>query len=315
MTENLGLAITVGENVMVNVFVLFLLMGIGFLLAKKEILTPNGVRQMTEVVLTAVVPCVIINAYQREFDPAMAHNLCYAFLFAIIMHVLGIVFVPLLFKKHEDKKDRISVFSVIYSNCGFIALPLVQSLYGNDGVFYAVAYITVFNILYWTHGIYIYTRDIKQLSFKKAFTTPGVLGTLIGVALFFLRIHLPEPLLKTVSFMAALNTPLPMIILGTYLVGLNLKETVRDFSLWAVCFMRLIAAPIIGIVMARLMHLPNVAAMSLIVSCACPVAAVATLFAVRYGLDSKYPSRIVSVSTLLCIITIPPVMFLAAILL
>ena len=115
--------------------------------------------------------------------------------------------------------------------------------------------------------------------------------------------------------MAALNTPLPMIILGTYIVKLNIKETLKNHSLWAVCALRLLAAPLLGMGVAKLMHLPEVVSMTLVLSCACPVAAVATLFAVRYGLDSEYPSQTVSVSTLLCIATIPLSMFIAAIIL
>lgn len=313
MAENLMLAISVGKNVTENVLVLVLLMAIGFFLSKKKILSPESVKQLTEVVLTVVIPCVIINAYQRDFDPSMARNLCRAFLLALVVHAVCIALAPLIFKKREDKKDRIRKLSFIYSNCSFIAIPLVQSLYGSDGVFYAVAYITVFNIFVWTHGIYLYTRDVKQLSLKKAFTTPGFLGTVAGVAMFFLKIRLPSPVVKTLSFVADLNTPVPMIILGTYLTGLNLKETVKDLSVWAVSFLRLIAAPIIGIFAAKMMNLPENAAMSIVLSCACPVATISALFAVRYGLDREYASEIVSVSTLLGILTIPAVMFFATI--
>lgn len=311
MAESLKLGIAVGENVVLNVFVMFLLMAIGFMLAKKKILTPDGVKQMTEMLLMTVVPCVIIDAYQRDFDIGMVKNLGLALFFATLMHIICIVIAPLVFRPREDKKDRISIFSVIYSNCGFMALPLIQSLYGSEGVFYAVAYITVFNILYWTHGIYVYTKDIKQLSFKKAFTTPGVLGTLIGLVLFFLRIELPLPVAKTVSFMAALNTPVPMIILGTYLVNLNLKKTIKDGQLWAVCIFRLLVFPVIGIFVSTLINLPESVSMPLILSCACPAAAVATLFAVRYNLDSEYASETVSVSTLFSILTIPIILILA----
>ena len=204
------------------------------------------------------------------------------------------------------------MFSVIYSNCGFMALPLIQSIYGSDGVFYAVAYVTVFNIFYWTQGVYVYTKDWKQLSFKKAFFTPGVIGAVIGLSLFALRIKLPTPLASTVSFVASLNTPVPMIILGTYLVNINIKKTAKNLQLWLVCLVRLILFPVIGILLAKVMQLPDVVAMPLVVACSCPAAAVATLFAARYNLDSEYASETVSVSTLLSIITIP-IMVIAAV--
>ena len=314
MTKNLLLGISVGANVAENVFVMFLLMGIGYILAKKKIITNEGTKQLTEILLLTVVPCVIINAYQRDFDPNMAKKLCAALLFSIVVHIAAIIICPLIFSKSGRDKKIINIFGAIYGNCGFMALPIIQSLYGYDGVFYAVAFVTVFNVLYWTHGVYIYTNDVKQISLKAILKTPGIVGTLVGILLFFLRIHLPDPVLKTVSFMASLNTPLPMIILGTYLVGFDFK-IVKNISMWSVCVFRLIAFPIIGIAIAYFLNMENAISMPLIISCGCPVATVTSLFAVRYNSNSKYASQIVSFSTILSIITIPLTMVLATVVL
>ena len=315
MLERIELALSVGQNVANNVLVMLFLMLIGFVLTKKKILTDVGIKQITELVLRVAVPCLIINSYQREFDPAMAKNLGIAILFSLGIHILYMLIVPLIFIKRPDKKDRISKFSVIYSNCGFMALPLIQSIYGDEGVFYAVAYVTVFNVLYWTQGIYLYTKDIKQLSVKKAVFNPGVLGVIIGMTLFFAQITLPTPIGKTVEFMASVNTPLPMIILGTYLVNLNIKETLNNASLWVVTALRLIILPVLTIFIIKLFNMEQIMSMPLVLASACPVAAVATLFAVRYDLDSEYSSRAVSFTTLLSVITIPVIMMIATMIL
>ena len=315
MMDKLQLALSVGQDTAVNVLVMLMLMAIGFVLTKKNILTSVGIKQITELVLRVAVPCLIINSYQREFDPEMAKNLAYSLAFSVMIHIVYIIIATLVFKKRLDKKDRISKFSIIYSNCGFMALPLIDSLYGGEGVFYAVAYVTVFNILYWTQGIYLYTNDMKQLSFKKAFLTPGVLGAVIGMALFFAQITLPSPVAKTVGFMASLNTPLPTVILGTYLVNLNVKETLKNTSLWAVTQLRLIALPILTIFIIKLFNMESIMSMPLVLASACPAAAVATLFAVRYDLDSEYASQAVSFTTLLSIITIPIIMMIATLVL
>jgi len=313
--DKLQLALSVGQDTAVNVLVMLMLMAIGFVLTKKNILTSVGIKQITELVLRVAVPCLIINSYQREFEPEMAKNLAYSLAFSVMIHIVYIIIATFVFKKRPDKKDRISKFSIIYSNCGFMALPLIGSLYGGEGVFYAVAYVTVFNILYWTQGIYLYTNDMKQLSFKKAFLTPGVLGAVIGMALFFAQITLPSPVAKTVEFMASLNTPLPMVILGTYLVNLNIKETLKNTSLWAVTQLRLIALPILTIFIIKLFNMESIMSMPLVLASACPAAAVATLFAVRYDLDSEYASQAVSFTTLLSIITIPIIMMIATLVL
>lgn len=311
MLERIELALSVGQNVANNVLVMLFLMIIGFVLTKKKILTDTGIKQITELVLCIAVPCLIIDSYQREFDPAMAKNLGIAILFSLGIHILYMLMVPLIFRKRPDKKDRISKFSVIYSNCGFMALPLIQSIYGDEGVFYAVAYLTVFNVLYWTQGIYLYTKDIKQLSIKKAIFNPGVIGVIIGLTLFFAQITLPTAIGKTAGFLASLNTPLPMIILGTHLVNLNIRETLKDASLWLVTALRLFILPVLTICIIKLFNMEHIISMPLILASACPVAAVAALFAVRYGLDSEYASRAASFTTLLSVITIPIIMMIA----
>ena len=305
------MVLSVGQNVAGNVLVMLFLMLIGFYFTKKGIFTEVGIKQMTELALRIAVPCLIINSYQREFDLEMAKNLGLAMLFTLGIHIVYMLIVIVAFKKREDKKDRISKFSAMYSNCGFMALPLIQAIYGDEGVFYAVAYVTVFNILYWTQGIYLYTKDIKQLSLKKIIFNPGVLGAIIGITLFVCRITLPTPIGKTVSFMASINTPIPMIVLGTYLVNLNIKETLKNGSLWAVTALRLIICPVITMIILKFLGWETIISMPLILASASPVAAVATLFAVRYGLDSEYSTQAVSFTTLLSVITIPLVMMFA----
>ncbi len=311
MTDKIQMALSVGQDTAVNVLVMIMLMAIGFILAKKDILTSAGIKQITELVLRVAMPCLVITSYQRDYDAQVVKKLVYALLFSLVIHFVYIVIAALVFKKRPDKKDRISKFSIIYSNCGFMALPLIESLYGSEGVFYAVAYVTVFNILYWTQGVYLYTNDINQLSFKKAFMTPGVIGVIIGMTLFFAQITLPAPVAKTASFVASLNTPLPMIVLGTYLKNLDIKKILKDGSLWAVTGLRLIALPILTVVIMKLINMDTSICMPLVLSSACPVAAITTLFAVRYNLDSEYSSQAVSFTTLLSIITIPVMMMIA----
>lgn len=313
MGENLVLALTAGREVLLSVSVMFLLMLVGFVFAKKKIFTKDGIKQMTELVLNVVVPCVILNAYQREFEVRLLKNLALAFVFALIVHIISIIVSSLIFRTKDEKMDSISRFATVYSNCGFMALPLIGAVYGNDGVFYAVAYLTVFNVLYWTHGLYSFTRDKKSVSVKNCILKPGVWGTLLGVIIFLFQIKLPAPLEKTVSFISDLNTPVPMIILGTYLVNLNIKKILKNGQLWLVCFMRLVAVPVFSIFVAKLMGLAPQVYLPLVISCQCPSAVMVTMFAEKFGFDTEYSSQIVSVSTLLSIITIPLILMLAVV--
>ena len=296
--------------VAVQVIIVFILIAVGFILKKSKMLDESGLKQLTNILLMIVTPCVLISSYQREFIPEHAMNLLAAALFTVLIHIVMIVISTIIYRPEETKRYRINIFSAVYSNCGFMAIPLLTAVLGADGVFYGASYLAIFNICYWTHGVYLYTGDRKSLSLKKAFLNPGVIGTLLSLALFFCRIKLPDILLSPVEYLAGLNTPLAMIVLGAYLADINLLKTLKKLSIYTVSLLRLIVFPIIAILLAKVMHLDETVATAVLISAACPTATVTTLFAAKFGLDAGYASEIVSFTTVLSVITIPLIMLL-----
>lgn len=297
-------------TVAVQVIIMFILIFVGFILAKNKLITETGAKQITNILLMIVTPCVLINAYQKDFEPEYAKGLLWAGLLALLIHAAAILIATPLFKKEDTLKYRINIFCSVYSNCGFMAIPLMDVVLGKTGVFYGSTYLAVFTILYWTHGVYVYTGNRSEISLKKAFFNPGVLGTLLSLLLFFLRIKLPYVLNQSVVYMAGLNTPLAMIVLGTYLVGINFAKSLKNKKLFLVVLLRLIVFPVISVVIGRLINISDEILQSIIIPSACPTATVATLFAAKYNLDAKYASEIVAVTTLLSIITIPMIMLI-----
>lgn len=289
-----------------QVAVIFLLILVGVGIKKKNLVTQAGIDQFTSVLLKVVTPCVLVNAYQKEFEAELVRGLLVAMLFTVMTHGVAILLSHLLFRKEPTNRYRTNIFCSIYSNCGFMAIPLISAALGSDGVFYGSAYLAVFSILYWTHGVYVYADgDKNEISLKKAILSPGVLGTIVSLVFFFAQIKLPSILLDPIRQLANLNTPLSMIVLGSYLTNLDLKKVVKNRGMYLVCAMRLIVIPLISIGIAKVLQLDETVARAVMISTACPSAAVATLFAHKYHLDADYSSEIVSVSTLLSIITIP----------
>lgn len=296
------LAITVA----IQVLIIFVLISVGFILTKTKIINDKGVKQLTDILLIAVTPCVIIKAYQREFHAELLKGLLLAMLASVIIHIIASVVSVLFFRKENTVKYRVSRFAVICSNCGFMAIPLLSAALGNDGVFYGSAYLVVFTLFYWTYGVYICTEDVKKcFSFRAIVFNPGVIGVIIGLVLFFAQIELPYVLSESVSYMASLNTPLAMLILGSFLEKVDIKNAVKNIGLYCVCFLRLILIPFISILVLWFLKIDTEIAKTVLICAACPVATVTSLFAAKFELDSIYASETVAVSTVLSIITIP----------
>lgn len=296
--------------VLKQVIIIFILIVVGFILRKTKMIDESGSKQLTNILLLIVTPCVLINSYQKEFRADLAMNLLIATLFSLALHILMSIAGTLIYRKEPTNNYRINIFSVASSNCGFMAIPLLTAVLGDMGVFYGSGYLAVFNIFYWTYGVCLYTGNIKSLSIKKAILNPGVIGTVIGLIFFITGITLPKIIIEPIRYMSGLNTPVAMLLLGYYLANIDLKKTLTKPSIYTVSLLRLVVFPVFAIFLAKLINFDKTATSAVIIAVSCPIATVTPLFASKFGLDAGYASELVSVSTLLSIITIPLVMLL-----
>lgn len=289
-----------------QVAVLFLLMGVGIVLAKRGRLSDAGVKEMTHLLLSVVTVCVIVNSFsQVEFSMSKVQEMLLAggcSLFAVIAG--GLITWPLF---HKQKAERRSVlrFGVIFSNCGFMALPLANALFGNEGIFFVSIYLAVFQVCVWTYGVTLYEGGKQKRSIKKVFLNPGVIGIVIGMVLFLFQIPLPDLVQSPITFLADLNTPVAMIITGFYLASSKLHLERSDLSILGASLLRLLVVPLITLGVLLLAGVRGTLLTICMVPACTPAASVTTLFAVEFSGDRDAASRIIAVSTVLSILTMP----------
>lgn len=300
------LAITVFGQVLV----MFLLMGVGFLCFKLKLVTNEGKKEMTNVLLYIVLPAIIVSAYQVDYHPEMAKNLIVALALAFGSHVLAIVLGKIFISEKKDPDFLISRFAVIYSNCGFMAIPLISALYGGTGVFYASAYMTVFNFLSWTHGYMMLAGKKDKSVVKQAFLSPSVIAVFVGLLLFFAQIRLPGVLSDTIQFIAPLNTPIAMIIIGISLAQADLKQAFLSKKNYYVVFLINVVIPVVATLLYVFLPLNEELLLINLIARACPTATLTLLFATRFQQNEIYAAELLTLSNLASIVTIPGVVFL-----
>lgn len=147
---------------------------------------------------------------------------------------------------------RVLRFGTVFSNAGYMSLPLQQALLGEEGVFYGAAYVAVFNLIVWSCGVLEMSGDRKNLSVKKLVLNPGMIGLAFGLPIFLFSIPLPEVIAAPVSHLAALNTPLPMIIVGVYLADTKLMSIWKDARCYLAAGLRLLVIPLATLVVLLL---------------------------------------------------------------
>lgn len=156
-------------SVFSQVAILFLLMGLGTVLTKAKVLNEACVKGMTNIVVLAVTPCVIIKSFIREFDYSVLRRLLISSLIALLAHILFILLSCVFFHDKDKARQNVLRLGAIFSNCGFMSLPLQQVLLGDEGVFYASSFIVIYNALVWSYGVIVISGDKKFFSLKRLF--------------------------------------------------------------------------------------------------------------------------------------------------
>ena len=296
-----------------QVILMAIYIAVGFIFTKIKMFSQSTSKQMTDLLLYIVTPCVIIKAFQDGYDAESASKLAVAFVLAIFFHVLMILISKLLYIKAKDKdKAIVDRFSISFSNCGFMGIPLLEAALGPEGVFAGSAYLAVFNVFVWTQGYKMYNAGRGKISYLKVLLNPGVIGVALSAILVFSGIKLPGIATTAINGMSALNTPVAMVLLGIYLAETNLKVALSTPSLYGVCFLRLIAMPMVIIGVMFFLKVDNMVAFATILSGACPCATITAIFAAQHGKNSGYASSVVAVSTLMSLFTLPFAAFVAS---
>ena len=294
-------------TVLQQVVILLLLMALGVLLAKRGIFTEAGVKSMTELVLTIVTPCVIIKSFIREFDPSTLKAILISFVAAIGVHVLFIAIGTLLCRSKDEARRRVLRFGVVFTNCGYMSLPLQEAVLGADGVLYGASFIAIFNLIVWSYGITEMSGDKRYISPKKLVFNPGIIGLTIGLIILLSSFSIPKIIATPISYLAALNTPLPMMIIGYHLAQSDLKKALRDWECLLAVGIRLILMPLIAIGLLYLCGLRGSLFVSVAIAACAPSAANTTMFSAKFGKATDLSVNMVSLS----LITIPLLVTLA----
>ena len=283
--------------------IMFLYMGIGWLLVKRGLISKEGSRDLSNVLIYAVNPAVIIDSFTVAASPERDRALLISFLGALLLLVAAVAVSRLAFRK-----EPVLSFGSTFSNSG-LGIPLVSGSFGPEGVMYATGNMALLSVFQWTYGNALLTGEKSRIKFRPMLVNPVVIPFLAGLCIYFLRIHLPPLLGTCLSAMAALNAPVANIVLGTYLGEIALMEIFTSKSLWVCSFFRLLVIPLLTMLGFFLFfqHYQEVVHVLLVI-CSAPVAMNTAVYSRRVGQDYRKAARLVCLSTLLSLVTMPLVM-------
>ncbi len=297
-----------------QVFVLFLIVAVGFAADRLHVFTQDIAKKSNDLLFYIITPAVIIQSFiNMGFSKDTASSFGVAFLCMSGTLLVGIILAIPFFKKSDNK--TVFKYAVSYGNMGYMALPLCQSLLGSEGVFYCSAGVVVFNILCFTHGIWLMTKENEGSSFKlkTLVLNPGVISVLIGLPFFVFGIDVPEIFNSAIGHISNLNTPVAMIFFGTYMANTDLKNMFKVKENYLVAILKLIVMPLIMFGIFKLFGVAGTMLTACMISASVPSANNTAMFAAKYGKDTGVASQVVAFDSFISVLTIPVMIALSKI--
>lgn len=289
-----------------QVIVLFLLIGTGMLAVKTGVLKPENKQALSNLLVYIIVPAMIVNSYRMEFSAEILHNLLAAFGMSILAIFVGTVITLALTAKKKSSRTPIFRFACIFSNAAYMGFPLISALFGSEGLLYASAYVTVFNVLLWTmgYGFVSGSSSAKEVA-RSLLRTPVLYAVAVGLAVYLLQIPIPNLIAQPLELLAGMNTPLSMMITGMLIAAGSIKGIVTNAHIWKLAVVRMVLIPAVCLAVFSLLGFHGTAAQVVVLLECCPAAAITSVFAVQLGHDESYAAGSVVLTTLLSIVVLP----------
>ena len=292
---------------------LFLMMFAGYVAAKAKVITPEFRKQLSTFTLSIASPSVILSSALESSIPgsSMLLGLIIATVFYAAMSLLAIPLSRAVSAGAQERK--LDQLMLIFTNIGFMGIPVSQTLYGVDGVAIVSMFILIFNLVFFSYGMVLMSG--KNTFNLRSLRNPCIFAALGALFCVLVGLDLPAPIAGTLSTLGSMNTPLAMVIVGASLAHSNLKATLTNIRLYKLSLMRMVVMPLIVLALVRVLPLSPMLAGITVIMAAMPVASNCAMVSDMYGIEDMTASQAVILTTLISAATTPVICALISVIL
>jgi len=292
-----------------SVFSLFIIILVGVYGSKKNIITPEINKGLTDILIKIALPFMIVSSFIFTYDDTIRTNVLKTFYLSLTAYALMAVFSWLaLFPVKNDKKIILH-FANVFVNTGYIGFPVLYSIYGSEGVIYGSIFNMFFVVFLWTYGLLLFKGSLNKNEIKKEMLSvilnPSILAVFIGIFIMVSGVRLPAPIFSSIKSIGNITGPLSMFIIGNILSNVKIKNHFRDWTIYYGITLKLVAIPLTIYLFSLLLNDYSKAVNSVIVMTAMPASAMTSILAESFDKEKEFAAIIVSATTLLSLITVP----------
>ena len=292
-----------------QMFVFAVLLVIGYVMAKKKILTPEFSKCASALLVNVFIVSSIINSVLGERPSLSGRQLFLSFaittLSIVITYVVAFLFCLPLRKESDAAQTEMMMEA---TNTLFVGLPVVSSLFGTEAVFYMGMSCIPYNLLLFTYGVWRLKkgRGSKKINFRDVLSVP-LLASVLALLLFALNLPVPRIVKGLFSTVSGATVPVSMIIIGASLGTASPAAAFTEKRNYLISAERLIIAPVITYLVVRLFTDNQVLLVTCTVIGGVPVGSVATPLSIKYGFNPESCAKATMVTTILSMVTIPAI--------
>ena len=297
-----------GLVLMSKLLAMMLMVVVGYGAVKFHVVENKDSKTLSSLIVYILQPCLICRAFQIDLTPERMSGFLCALGLGFSTYLIWITALSVL--KKPLMLDAVDRSSLIYSNVGNLALPLINMILGSEYVFYASALQVPFNLLVWTHGNSIISGE-KRLNFRKILLNPNMIALAAGLVLMLLRVRLPDVLDTAMEGLGSMVGPCSMLVIGMVITKHDLREVFTNRRAYAICLGRLLVMPasllLLFLATGIFGRYPALVPIFQVcfIALSTPTASTVSQLAVLYN-RKAYESGVYSViSMALCVVTMP----------
>lgn len=291
------------ENLANMQAMMLILMLAGLLFHKKKIIQAEGQRCLTDITINLLIPCNMLAAFFKA-DSNMIWRMTSIMLVSLVIQIFVYLLSRVLYRKMPEARRSVMRYSTMVSNAGFLGNPVVEGMYGQQGLVLASVFLVPVRLFLWTVGLACFAPVDKKHVVRTALTHPCIISVLLGLAYLIFPIPLPVFLTKTITACSSAMTPVTMLLIGSILAEVDFRTILSRDALY-ISVIRLFAIPLIVFLGVKAIGLEPLAASVTVILVSMPVATTTSILAARYDGDYEFATKVVVLTTVLSLVTTP----------
>lgn len=282
---------------------LFLMILAGYISARADLISPQFRQKLSSLALNTAAPCIILSSVlESESGSAdMAAAVGVGVLFFALMIALAALLVRVC--RVPRAQRGLDQLMLVFTNVGFMGIPVVQSIYGPTGVALLSMFILIFNLCFFSYGVLLISGGLSLN--PRALLNTCIVAALLALLFGLTGWHLPAPVETALSAIGAMNTPLAMMIIGASIAHSDLRAAFSSPRLYLVSLLRMAVMPLCILGIVAVLPIPRMLAGICVALAAMPVAGNCAMISDLYTPEDMTASQAVMLTTLLSAVTLP----------